>query len=775
MARRFTTTTVEVEGREETKVVEVPAFEPTAWGQTASLEIVGCRVPRVDAREKVTGRAVYTADVERPGMLYAAILRASIPRGRVTAFDAAPALAIPGVVDVISADDLPGRIKVGGVALFDRQIFFAGQALAAVCAETRHAALLGVRAVAMGIDPMPFAVTFEQATAADAPPVRDGARAPAGEASRLPNTSRSSPKIRQRGDVEAGLADAEIVLRRQYRTPAVVHTALEPHGTTAEWEGDRLTVWESTQAVFMTRDEIASGLGLPLSSVRVIKEHMGGGFGAKNGAGAHTFAAALFARRTGRPVRCINDREGEQLASGHRFSTVQRVTLGARRDGRLTAIVCEIDIPMGIGGWEASPAKIYHELYSCPNVRTTETFAYVNTQAMDSFRAPGHTEGAFGLESAMNTLAHELAIDPLDLRLANFAEMDEEKRRPYSSNRLRDCYRVGAERFGWRRTGDGSRFPVPRSRGVGMAAQIWSAGGGPPAYAIVKLNPDGTADVLAGTQDLGTGARTVLAQIAAESLGTRLDAVRVILGDTERTPYTGNSWGSMTTASVGPAVRMAACDAREQILEAAAQLLQVEDVSELSARAGVVTHGPSGRTLGFDEIGDKLGDVMIIGRGSRAANPSGTALVTVGAQFAEVEVDVETGVVRVLRIVAVHDAGRIINPLLAESQLEGGIIQGLGFALFEERALDASLGIVLNPTMHDYKIPTMCDIPEIDATFLDVADPIANHTGARGLAEPPIIPTAPAIAAAVADALGVEVTELPLTPWRVLNAIDASR
>jgi len=304
-----------------------------------------------------------------------------------------------------------------------------------------------------------------------------------------------------------------------------------------------------------------------------------------------------------------------------------------------------------------------------------------------------------------------------------------------------------------------------------VAAQVWGAGGGPPAYAIVKVNGDGSADVLTGTQDLGTGSRTILSQIAAEALGAKLEDVRVVLGDTERTPYTGPSWGSMTTASVGPAVRAAAEDARRQLCEAASEVLEVP-TTRLTARDSTIGTEDGSASITFRSLCNRLGHVMILGRGSRGPNPSGVGLTSVGAQFADVEVDVETGVVRVLRIVAVHDAGRIINPTLAESQVEGGVIQGIGFALFEERMLDGATGAPLNANLHDYKIPTIGDVPRIDVELLDVPDPTANHTGARGLAEPPIIPTAPAIANAIADALGgVEMTELPMTPWRVLGAM----
>ena len=767
-AGRFVSTTVEIEGREEEKIVELPAFEPEPWGADAVLHHVGRRVQRVDALEKVTGRARYTADVERPGMLHAAILRAPLPRGRVVRLDLAPALALPGVRDAVAAADVPAGFAQAGVRLFSPEVTYAGQPVAALCADSIDAAERALGAIAVEYETLPFAATFEVAVAPGAPAVRP----------RGGNTPPGAPRVAARGDVERGLREADVVVEREYRTPVALHTAFEPHGAVAEWEGGRLTLWESTQGIFNTRDDVAAAFGLPHTAVRVIKDYMGGGFGAKNGASTNAYVAALLARRSGRPVRCLNDREGEQVDSGNRPATVQRVRLGATRDGRLTAIDLVADVPLGVSGWQAGPGKVYHQMYSCSNVRTAETFAYVNAGAMCSFRAPGHVEGAFGLERAMDVLARALSLDPLELRRRNFAAHDQEKDRPYSSNQLRECYRQGAERFGWgmarapRSQGREADTRTELRRGVGVAAQVWNAGGGPPAYALVKLNSDGSADVLTGTQDLGTGSRTILTQVAAESLGATLAGVRVVIGDTERTPYTGNSWGSMTTPSVAPAVRMAAEDARRQLLEAAAQMLDVAP-DRLDARDGVIAVRGTDRAMTFAAVAERLGDVMIIGRGSRGPNPERIGIATFGVQFAEVEVDVETGVVRVIRIVAAHDAGRIINPTLAESQLEGGIIQGLGYALFEERVLDPRLGVALNPTMHDYKLPTLSDLPAIEAFCLQGADP-SNHTGARGLAEAPIIPTAPAIANAVADALGVEIDEIPLTPWRVLTSIGGT-
>ena len=780
-AKRFVSTTVEVEGREETKIVELPAFEMPPWTESQTFDIVGTSPLRVDALPKVTGVARYTADLVLPGMLHAVIVRAPIAAGRVTELALADARGMPGVREVIARGDIPA-IEVGGFELFDMTVHYASQPIAAVCADTIEAATAAAQRVRMACAAQPHAVTSEQSQAAGAPHVRG-----------VENRSKTSPAIAERGDVRAGLEAADVTITREYRTPVALHSALEPHGAVADWDGERLTVWESTQGVFNTRSDLGEAFGIPLTHVRVIKEYMGGGFGAKNGASTNAYVAAALAMKVRKPVRCVNEREAEQIDTGNRPATIQRVTIGAKRDGRLTAIVVEAEVPLGIGGWEGGPASIYHELYSCPNVRSTENFVYLNTSAMASFRAPGHAEGAFGLECAMDALARELGIDPLALRLVNYAQRDEKKDRPYSLKRLDECYRQGAARFGWgtrsQRDDDGGgevvgdrivsrgTFPVggpPRTnrrRGVGMASQVWGAGGGPPAYATCRLNGDGTADILTGSQDLGTGSRTIFAQIAAEELGARLADVRVILGDTERTPYTGNSWGSITTASVGPAVRMAAADARRILMDAASEIMKCAP-SDLTARDSVIRMRGNSRSMTFAEVADELGNVMIMGHGSRGPNPDGTAVATFGAQFAEVEVDVDTGIVRVLRIVAAHDAGRIINPALAESQLHGGIIQGLGYALFEERIIDARLGVQVNPTLHDYKIPTMADIPEIDAFCIDSVDATANHVGSRGLAEPPIIPTAPAIANAVANALGVEVTEIPLTPWRVCAALE---
>ncbi len=780
--RRFIRTSVEVEGRFETRVVEVPEHTPDTWDADARLRIVGQRVPRVDAREKVTGRAVYTADVVRPGMLHAAFVRAPFAAGEVTAIEVSRALEVPGVVEVLTAASLERAYKVAGAPVLSRTVRYAGQPVAAVCADSAAAAIAGAHAVVLSWEPSPVAGSAADALAPGAPAVRKTGNLHGGE-----------PQVVERGNVDVGFAKAAVVVERSYTTASQLHTAIEPHGAVAEWDGERLTIRESTQGIFRVRGEVAKSLGLPASRVRVIKDYMGGGFGAKNNAGMHTIVAALLAQRHGHAVRCVLDRFGEQVDTGHRPASEIRVKLGAMSNGTLCAIEAEAIVPLGVEGWEASVAAVFHELYACPDVRTRESFVFVHQQAMAAFRAPGHAEGTFAFERAMDSLARALDLDPLELRRRNFASEDAARGRPYSSNGLMRCYEEGAAKFGWDgrearrndrarvagiaensqtgaklRSGGGPR----RLRGFGMASQVWGTGGGPPAYASVRINPDASIEVLSGTQDLGTGARTVLAQIAAEALGAKVDDVRVVLGDTERTPYAGNSWGSMTTASVGPAVHAAADAARLKLLDAAAELMETQPACLLT-RDSVVGTTDGKRSMTFAEVTRKLGNVMIMGQGSRGPNPAGVGIMSFGAHFAEVEVDPETGQVRVERIVAVHDVGRVINPLLAESQLEGGVLIAMGFTLGEERLVDPRTTRPVNASLHDYKLPVFGDAPVIETWCIDSVDEAANSLGARGLAEPPVIPVAPAIANAVADALGVEVNHLPLTPWRVIAALRA--
>lgn len=472
-------------------------------------------------------------------------------------------------------------------------------------------------------------------------------------------------------------------------------------------------------------------------------------------------------------------RDEENLASGNRNATRQQVRLGARRDGTLVAIEVRIEQQAGaytVGGESADVPGLYQMLYRCPNVRTEQRVVYTNTGPAVAFRAPGFVEAAFALEQAMDELARELRLDPVELRRRNYTERDQQADKPYSSpEALRQAYERVTAAFGWDTREARRRAEGTRRRGYGFAAHCWIGGGGkPPGYAWVKLNGDGSADVVTGTQDIGTGTRTGLLQVAAEELGLPLDQVALHLGDTATGPYSPVSSGSATQATIGPAVRAAAADAKRQLLEAAAMLLEVNPADLRVSDGRIAVAGTPARGLGVGEVMQQLSPHMILGEGQREENPPDKAIRTFGAQCAEVEVDLATGEVTVLRVAASHDCGRIINPTLVDSQVIGAVTQGLGFALTEERVVDHRLGQVLNANLEDYHVPTVADIPRIEHAPLDIPDLEANPTGAKGIGEPPLIPTAPAIANALYDAVGVRLTEGPLTRRRVLEAL-ASR
>ncbi|MDR5684220.1 MAG: xanthine dehydrogenase family protein molybdopterin-binding subunit [Armatimonadota bacterium] len=754
---RIVKTKVEFEGRIEEREVVVEGEDLPPYEQT-SFRYVGKPIPRVDGPLRATGRATYTADLAPPGTLHVRFLRSPHAHARIRAVRTERAERMPGVFGVATRHncDLVWRRW----RLFEDVVRYAGDEVAAVCAATQEIAEQALRCIEVDYEPLPFVTDIEDAIAPDAPRVWESG-----------NLLREPPYVR--GDVERALAGADVVVELEVRTACALHNSMEPHIAVAQWEGDRLTVWESTQHIFGVRDALAAAFGLGVDRVRVLKQFMGGGFGSKNAVGKYTLIASHFARMTGRPVRCGLDRHEENLCAGNRGASLQRIRLGARGDGTLVAIDATLYTQLGAyAAWAPAIGGPFRELYACPNVRTEEVGVFTHTGPFAAFRAPGYVEGTVGLEVAMDELAARLGIDPLEIRRRNHADRDPATGQSYSAKHLLRAYDLGAERIGWQRRG---RLPQgTKRRGLGMASQIWGGAGGPPAYAMVRLNRDGSAEVITGTQDIGTGTRTVLAQIAAEELGLPIERVTVHLGDTEN-PYSPLSAGSQTLASVGPAVRMAAADAHRQVLEFAAQMLEA-DPADLRADDGEIeVAGAPTRRLSFRAVAEKLGNFQILGRGFRGPNAADQRLRTFGAQFAEVEVDVDTLDIHVLRIVAVHECGRIINPLTLSSQVEGGILQGVGFALTEGRLLDPATGRPVNANLEDYKIPTAQDAPVIEHYMIEASDDAANNLGAKGMGEPPIIPTAAAIANAVSDALGVRITHLPIRREVVLAAVEQAR
>ena len=564
-----------------------------------------------------------------------------------------------------------------------------------------------------------------------------------------------------------GFEEADVVVEATYRTQSVLHNSMETHQSVCDWEGDQLVVYISTQFIWGIRNELAGNLGLPEDRVRVVCNFMGGGFGSKNNAGDYTYIGIELAKRTGRPVKCALTRRDESLDAGNRNATIQKLRAGARADGTLTALEGEFIAALGWGGWHASTAGPMQMLYACDNVRTLEYAAKLNTPPMKAFRAPGFVEGTFGLECLLDELAAKLEIDPLEIRRRNYAHATEG--RSYSSKNLMECY-DRAEKH-WQRREEVKAFSDSTwKRGVGMASQIWYGGGGPPSYAWISVGGDGRAQVVTAMQDIGTGSRTAMQQIAAEELGLPLDRVRVSAGDTSRGPYASISAGSSTIPSMGPAVRAAAADAARQIVEIAAQR---HDRAEgtLSLKGGNVVSSDGG-SWPIADIVDVLEDGQILGKGARGPNPTGMQVLTFGVQVVEVAVDVETGEVRVERVAAIHDVGRVINPLGASSQVEGGIIQGIGHTLSENRLLDPKTGRTLTVSLDAYKMPTIADVPEIVTDLIDVPDRHLTNLGAKGLGEPPIVPIAAAIANAIRDATGADVRSLPISREEMLRALE---
>jgi len=738
---RLIRTEKEVEGRFE-EVWLVVEEDPLAQWPAGPQAVVGRDAVRKDAPERVRGEARYTADIQLPGMLHTAVLRSPYAHATVKRIDLAPALALPGVHGALGPEEAKGLVSEAG---------YAGHAVAAVAADTFAQARRAVEAIDVEWEELEAVLDPEEAVGR-------------GQLT-MPSASY------ERGDFERALASADVVVEGTYRTSVVLHNSMETHQAVCEWVGDTLNIYISTQYIWGVRNEVAKELGIPGDKVRVVCEFMGGGFGAKNGADDYTFVAAELAKRTGRPVRCALTRREENTAAGNRNLTIQRLTVGARSDGTIVALGGEFVNGVGWSGWSAMTEGPMQMLYACENVRTTRHGAKINTPPMKAFRAPGFVEGTFGLECLIDELAAKLNLDPLELRRKNYASSNDGK--PFSSKNLMECYDL-ADKHWERRHEVRARSNDTWKHGVGMASQVWFGGGGPPSYAWTRVTSDGRITVVTAMQDIGTGTRTAMAQIAAEELGVPLDRVEVVLGDSARGPYATLSAGSSTTPSVGPAVRAAAADAKRQIIEIAAQRYDLEE-RVLDIKDGILVSADGNVSTPLEALLEILENAQILGRGGRGPNPTGMSTLTFGVQVVEVAVDIETGEVRVDRVAAVHDVGRIINPLGARSQVEGGIIQGIGHTLSEQRLLDPQTGRVLTTTLDSYRMPTIADVPEIVCEFVDKPDEHLTNLGSKGLGEPPIVPLAAAVANAIRDATGADVHELPISREELLRALATAK
>ena len=621
----------------------------------------------------------------------------------------------------------------------------------------------------------------ERALEADAPSVRGGG-----------NLAGKEPIEFSRGDIDLGMKQAELIVEQTYRTQSTSPLALEPRYSVASWDGDGLTVWKASRNVYGDRDKLARIFSLPHQRVRVIAAYLGGGFGSKDETRLGLLTA-LLARKAGKPVRMGYTREEELGYGKWRHATTTRIKMGLKRDGTVTAIDTTSALntgPYAPGYGVAS--RLGHGLtylYRCPNARFVGKVAFTNSPVAGSYRGLGAPQAHFALESFADEVAEKLGIDPLEYRLrhcvrsegqpgARVTPVDSlipaqpiEGGVPFSSNLLTECLREGAKRIGWkpRSNGPRKRMVNGKYRGMGLAACIYKTGQSQ-SSAIVKLKPDGSAELLMSITEIGQGAWTILRQIAAETLGVEFEKVHATFADTETTPFAHSTSGSTTTFTSGLAAQQAAEDAKRRLFESAAKLLEVEPAKLVWRDEFISVTDTPELKIPVSHVIRRQPDQTIVGEAILRAGSKTHIINSFAAHFAEVEVDPDSGSVRVVRYVAVHDSGRIIHPEAARGQIIGGVVQGIGYALMEEIPMDPDTGAPLTLNLDSFKIPNLIDIPPIEAVLIEQPDPIGPY-GAKALGEPPLVPVAAAIANAVNDAIGVRIRELPITAEKVLRAM----
>jgi xanthine dehydrogenase YagR molybdenum-binding subunit len=762
----------------------VPSAEPPAWPVNAELRVVGKDVPRMDALDKVTGRARYTFDVQLPGMLYGRTLNSTLPHARIKSIDTSRAEKYPGVraVHVLERLLMAAELREPGDEAKEPYsiVRFTGQPIAAVAAISARVAEAALALIRVDYEPLPHVTELEDAMESDSPPVFPGPteqRATAGgggAAKGLPQKGnlRGPGTGGSRGEIERGFKEADVIVEGEYRTQVQTHTPLEPHGIVADWRDDELTLYASTQHVMSVRDEAAEIFKLPKEKIHAISDYTGGGFGAKYGVGNYGTLAIHLSRKSGAPVRLVLDRREEHVSVGNRPATLQRLKIGAKRDGSLTAVELH---SFGTGGVAAGAGvgQCHHSMYVCPNVSIEHYDVFTNAGPCAAFRGPGQTQGIFAWEQAIDALADRLGIDPIAMR-DKIDTRDADDVRARAAER-----RLGAEKVDWTRRRAPASDAGAIKRGIGMAQSMWPYIVNSYTTCEIRIAGDGTVEAFCGTQDIGTGTRTVFAQVVAEELGLRAEDIKVHVGDS-RFPPGPPSGGSRVTSSLTPAARNAAHAAARDIAARVAPLLdaQADDIVFRDGR--IERQSDAKRSLGFAEALRMAGVETLIHRADRRDDYEGYARkagelhisphAIGGVQFAEVSVDTQTGAVKVERVVAVHDCGRPINPKLIESQILGGVVQGVSYALYEDRRLDGVTGVQLNANIDQYKIVGSRETPQIEVHLIELLGG-QSSTDARGVAEPANVATAAAIANAFFNATGKRIYTLPMTPANVLAAL----
>jgi CO/xanthine dehydrogenase Mo-binding subunit len=746
---------------------------------------------RQDGYDKVTGAGRYTADMTMTGMLHGAFRTAGTPHARILRVDTARARALPGVHAVITTADVP--LVRYGAYLEDRVLFAAdrvrweGDLIAAVAAATPEIAAEAAALIDVDLEPLPAIVDMEAATAQGTPLIHPDWASYEGDDELVRDGNLASRSTIVKGDAAAAMADADVVVRGRYLADGSHAVPMEPRAIIAEWTGDHVTIWSSTQVPFSVRSGVANTLGLAQNQVRVIVPHLGGGFGAKCELGFEPQVAAL-ARAARRPVKLVFSRRDEFLLPDHRRERmIVELETGVSRDGTIVAhrgrvIVDNGAYSMDEPGLGQMAAMFCVGPYRIPNVDVTADTVYTNTQPTGSVRAPTAPTACWALEQHIDVVAERIGLDPVEMRRRNLVKEGDEGPLGQVFERigLLETLEAAARAIGWGRE-------LPANEAIGIASGWWPSFPGA-SGAHVKINADGSATIITGAQECGTGAVMALPILAAEVLAMRPDDFRVVYQDTDAGPYDGGASGSQTTLNNGRAVVEAAIDIREQLLDLAADALEAnrDDLELAEGRAGV--RGSPERSISIADLADRAaGSTLLIGRGSGQPPPSPSsdasgcvgrlgsesfAAPTFFTHAARVRVDPDTGVVRVLEMAAAHESGLVINPIGAAGQVTGGILMGLGQALTETIQLTDD-GRQRNPYLLDYKIPTMADAPPIHIDFIDAPSPTAGPHGLKGIAEPPNVPTPGAIANAIARATGRRVTSLPMTAERVWATMAA--
>ena len=746
--------------------------------QSKPFAAIGQSAVRRDLAEKLTGEAMYAADVYLPRMLIGKILRSPHPHAKILSVDASHALALPGVCAAVTPFDVPDGKIAPDALILDTEVRFVGDEVAALAAEDEDLARHALDLLQVEYETLPFVTDAVEAMSPHAPPVHPGG-----------NLAGGNPLTLERGSVEEGFDQADFIVEDTFSTPSHSGAALEPRAAVAAWEDDSLTVWKSSRGVHQDQLLLSLALGVPRKSVRVIGQNMGAGYGNKDETRLSVLAAIL-ARRARRPVKIEASRHEEFVAGRHRHGTFTTVKMGVKRDGTVTAV--HASTVMDTGAYLSSGPGVIRRagqgalyLYRCPNVRYDGYLCYTNTPSGGSYRALGAPQGHFALEVIADRAAKAAGMDALEFRLENHVGPEGQPGErttpaneiidtqpleggiPFSSNGLRECIERGAEAFGWSEFQPSVEGPL--RRGKGMAIFIYRGGPGGRSIARMHLEAAGSFRLVSGVMDVGEGSYTALSQIAAESLGVSVDRITTTFGDTAMTPDSPITAGSTATFSAGLAVKRAASDLRARILESASKALGVPS-STLDIFGASVRQREGAASVSLADLASRSGPIEV----EAAISPGSSDYVvnSFGAHFAEVEVNTDTGETRVVRYVAAHDSGRIINPRLAVNQVEGGVSQMLGFTLSEQMITDPMSGATLNASFLEHKSPTILEYPDIEVIFADVADPVGPY-GAKALGEPPSIGVAPAVINAIRDAVGIEVKDLPATPDRILDLLDA--